>query len=102
MSDDYQIDIPPSFYALYTDARQRLTEPLPVLRQRYELCEDLAQHLVEQARTLAHGEAPRDDSLLMRFHAGLSSEDSGVSTAEAGWIVCRLAELLDWPMPSLG
>ena len=46
MSDDYQIHIPPSFFALYTDARQRLAEPIATVRERYEVCEDLANHLV--------------------------------------------------------
>ena len=45
--DDNQIIVPPSFIALFSDARQRLREPAAQVRQRYELCEDLACQLVE-------------------------------------------------------
>ena len=102
MTDDYQIDIPPSFLALHTDAsRQRLREPLAVVRARYDVCEDLAAHLVEHARILAHVEVPSEDEVLQRIHAGLRTPESGVSTPEARWIVLRLAELLGWQTPSL-
>ena len=36
---------------------------------------------------------------LRRIHAGLATPESGVSPAEAEWIVQRLAELLGWPGP---
>lgn len=100
MSDDYQIDIPPSFFAVYTDARQRLSEPIAVVRARYEVCEDLANHLVQHAQLLHHVEVPSEDEILLRIHAGLNSPDAGVSPAEAQWIVRRLAELLGWNCPS--
>lgn len=101
MSDDYQIDIPASFFAVYTDARQRLSEPMAVVRARYEVCEDLASHLVQHAQLLHHVEVPSEDEILRRIHAGLASPDAGVSNAEAQWIVRRLAELLGWPCPPL-
>ena len=47
---DNQILVPPSFMAVYTDTRGRLRESADVVRARYELCEDLAGHLVEQAQ----------------------------------------------------
>jgi hypothetical protein len=102
MSDDYQIHIPPSFFAVYTDARQRLREPLATVRARYEVCEDLANHLVQHAQLLHHAEVPSEEEILLRIHAGLNSPESGVSAAEAGWIVQRLAELLGWNCPLLG
>ena len=102
MSDDYQIDIPPSFFALFTNPhQQRLREPIETVRARYEACEDLATHLVEHARILAHVEVPSEDEVLHRIHAGLRSPDSGVSTDEARWVVLRLAELLSWQTPAL-
>lgn len=102
MSDDYQIDIPPSFFALYADRRQqRLREPIGLVRARYEACEDLATHLTEHARILAHVEVPSEDEVLQRIHAGLLSPESGVSVDEARWVVLRLAELLGWPTPAL-
>jgi hypothetical protein len=100
MSDDNQIFIPPSFFAVYSDARKRLLEPIGVVRERYEICEDLANHLVGHAQIQHHTEVPVESEILRRIHAGLAMPEAGVSSAEAGWIVQRLAELLGWP--SLG
>jgi len=97
MSDEYQIEIPPSFTALYTDARRRLTVPLRELRARYEACEDLANHLVDHARTLLFQLGVTEDDVLERCLRGLASEGSGVGPDEARWVVHRLAELLGWP-----
>jgi hypothetical protein len=99
MSDEYQIDIPPSFIALYTDKRQRLTVPLRTLRERYEICEDLANHMVEHARSMHHEHGLSEDELLARCGAGLLSADAGMSAQEGTWIVRRLAELLGWQHP---
>ena len=97
MCDEYQIEIPPSFCALYTDARQRLTEPLRVVRTRYEVCEDLSNHLVEHARTVLFQLGVTEDDVLVRCLLGLEAPESGVSPPEARWVVNRLAELLGWP-----
>ena len=35
------------------------------------------------------------------MHAGLAAEGSVVSPPEAGWIVQRVAELLEWRAPLL-
>lgn len=101
MDDDNQILMPPSFMAVYSDARQRLTEKAAVVRARYELCEDLAGHLVEHAQTLYHVQAPSEAEILRRIHASLCAAESGVSMPEAAWIVTRLAELLAWQCPEL-
>lgn len=101
MYDDNQIHVPPSFMAVYSDARGRLTESADAVRTRYELCEDLAGHLVEQAQTLYHVQAPSEAEILRRIHAGLCAAESGVPVPEATWITTRLAELLNWPCPEL-
>ena len=95
--DDYQIFIPPSFQALYVDARRRLTLPLPEYRLRYELCEDLAQMLVEPSQGLHHDQGVDEAMVLSRTERGLGAPDSGYSATEARWVVTRLAELLGWP-----
>lgn len=97
--DENQILIPPSFQALYTSARGRLTEPVATLRERYELCEDLAQQLVEHAQTVHFDQGVSEDLILQRVHAGLLGADSGVSGAEATWVATRLAELMRWDCP---
>lgn len=101
MDEGNQIHVPPSFMAVYSDARGRLTETADTVRQRYELCEDLAGHLVEHAQTLYHVQAPSEAEILRRIHAGLCTAESGVSAAEATWVATHLAELLAWPCPAL-
>lgn len=101
MDDDNQIHVPPSFMAVYTDARGRLTDKADAVRTRYELCEDLAGHLVEQAQILYHVQAPSEKEILQRMHAGLCTPESAMAPGEATWIVSRLAELLQWQCPEL-
>lgn len=101
MHDDNQILVPPSFIALHSDARERLLMPIGEVRARHELCEDLANHLVEHAQTLYHVQAPSEAEILRRIHAGLASAESSVSPPEAVWVTCRLAELLQWQCPAL-
>lgn len=96
---DSQIHIPPAFLALYSDRRQRLTAPPATVVQRHELCEDLAQMLMETARTQSHGGTVSEAAVLARCHAGLAQQDSGLSGPEAQWVIQRLAELLEWPIP---
>ena len=101
MDNENQITPPPSFLEVYSDQRGRLREPIDTVRARYELCEDLASALVDQAQTLYHVQAPSEAEILRRIHAGLCTAESGVSTAEATWVATRLAELLAWPCPEL-
>ena len=55
MDDSHQIDVPPSFTQLFTSpGGLRLTEPVAFVRERYELCEDMAQMLTEQASNTLH------------------------------------------------
>ncbi len=99
MSDDNQITVPPSFQDVYRDPQGRLRETPGRLRMRHELCEDLAQHLSEQAKTLHHDMGLSEDIVLQRMHEGLSREASGLHPPEAAWVVRRLAELAGWPVP---
>ena len=102
MTEEFQIHIPASFMALYVPpGKIKPTLGQRDLATRYELCEDLAGHLVEHAQTLYHVQAPSEAEILRRIHAGLCTAESGVSVAEATWIVRRLAELLNWQCPDL-
>ena len=102
MSDDYQIIIPPSFIELYSDRRRRLTVPLETLRDRYDLCEDLANQLVDFANGIHHDLGVAEDEVLARCRRGLLEKPSQVEAMEAHWIERRLAELLGWPWPEPG
>lgn len=97
MDDDAnQIDVPASFCALFSSPAGRLTEPIAVVRQRYELCEDLAQMLVDQAATLQFKTGRPEAEVLQGMEAGLTGDGAVVSVDEASWVIKRLAELLGW------
>jgi hypothetical protein len=99
MSDEDPIPVPPSFHAVHADARGRLRLPRDEFRARYELCEDLAQALVEQARALHMALGVTEGDVLERIARGLQAPDAGLGEGEAAWVPTRLAELLDWPWP---
>ena len=101
MDDTSQIQPTESFANLFRSRAGVLKTPIAEVVARYELCEDLACHLVEQAQTLYHVQAPSEAEILLRIHAGLSSPGAGTSPAEASWVVQRLAELLQWRCPEL-
>ncbi len=101
MSDESQVHIPPSFEAVHADARGRLTLRRDEFRARYELCEDMAQMLVEHSQAVHHDQGVSEDLVLARTGAGLASAESGFNPAEAAWVVTRLAELLGWPWAGL-
>ncbi|WP_294771804.1 ATPase with chaperone activity [uncultured Rhodoferax sp.] len=100
MSEGYQIEIPQSFLALYTDVRrQRLNAPWQEVAQRYELCEDLANLLTGTAKDMEFSLGIMPSDVLARCHQGLLGEVAVVTPPEAQWVVCRLAELLGWDLP---
>lgn len=101
MDDSSQILVPPSFAALFSDRVGRLKTPAAEIAARYELCEDLACHLVEQAQTVYHSGNASEEGVLLGFFAGLSDPGSVVQPGEARWVVQRLAELLEWRAPAL-
>ena len=98
MDDANQIQVPDSFLALYASrGGHRLTEPIAQVRARYELCEDLAQALTEQARITQFQLGITEQDVLEKMLQALTQEGSPVPANEAQWVVRRLAELLDWP-----
>lgn len=101
MDDTSQIQPPESFAALFRSRAGILKTPIAEVVARYELCEDLACHLVEQAQTLYHSGNSSEEGVLQGFYTAISGEGAPVSTAEAGWIIQRLAELLEWKAPQL-
>ncbi len=103
MDDSHQIEVPASFLRLYaTPSGHRLTEPMAFVRERYELCEDLAQMLSEQARAKLFELGVAESDVLEKMAQALSAEGSPVQPAEARWVVRRLAEVLQWPDPGEG
>lgn len=101
MSDEYQIEIPQSFLALYTDpGRSKPNAPREVVAARYELCEDLANLLTQTAPEIQFSLGVAESDVLLRCHRGLLGDDAVVAPPEAEWVVRRLAELLNWEQPA--
>ena len=97
MAFDNQIEIPASFMAMYvTPGHSRPNTAHQVVLDRYERCEDIACLLVESAQTMSFKENFSEREVLTRCYRGLIADSSNYTCQEAGWIVRRLAELLDW------
>lgn len=102
MSDQDQSVIPRSFVDLFVPAgATKPRESRAVIAARYELCEDMAQMLTEHAKMKQFELGVTAEDVLERVHRGLVEESSVVAADEAGWVICRLAELLHWPMPNM-
>jgi hypothetical protein len=98
MSADNQIVIPPAFIALFVPpGRSKPVETREHIAARHELCEDLAQMLMEPAQAQRFALCINEQEVLRRMHGGLLGDAAVVSADEARWVVCRLAELLGWP-----
>ncbi len=99
-SEDSQIVIPRAFIELFiAPGRVRPNEPREVIAARHEFCEDMAQMLTEHALDKLHELGITEGEVLARIALGLAADGSALSSAEAGWVVGRLAELLGWPQP---
>lgn len=100
MDESSQIEVPPSFVALFTvPGGHRLSQPLSAVRERYELCEDMAQMLCEQASAAAFKSGAPEGEVLAGMQAALSVEGGPLQADEPVWVVTRIAELLNWPLP---
>lgn len=100
MTEEFQIQIPASFMALFVPPGR--IKPLIGQREmaaRYELCEDMAQLLTEQAAQHQFQLGITEDLALERCLQGLLATPEVLSQSEARWVICRLAELLQWPRP---
>ena len=100
MSDENQIEIPPSFIALFVEpGRTKPNATRKTITERYEFCEALATMLVERAQTLQWQLSITEADVLEKLHAGLKGPDAPVPPEEGEWIIKRLAELLEWDRP---
>jgi hypothetical protein len=98
MVDPNQTLVPDSFVALFaTPGQSRPRESREFISGRYELCEDLANHLFEYARAQHLDLGISEDEVLRRCELGLRSDSSGLNEAEGVWVIRRLAELEGWP-----
>jgi hypothetical protein len=97
MSDDNQTIIPPSFIALFVEpGRSKPSATREHIYARYDLCEDLANLLTEQATNKLWELGITETDVLERIHQGLGDVDIGLTAVEAQWVILRLAEILGW------
>lgn len=100
MTDASQIEIPSSFVALFVlPGKTRPSASHAEVAARYELCEDLAQTLVPTATQLQLMRDLHASAVLAQCLQALNGPGAVVESAETRWVVCRLAELLDWDPP---
>jgi hypothetical protein len=96
MSEDNQIVIPESFLALYlSPGRSKPRAPHAEILARYELCEDMAQMLLDTANTKKWELGVETQDIVARIQQGLQGGEAGLNETEAQWIAQRLAELMD-------
>jgi len=97
MYEEYQIEIPQSFMALFVDpGRAKPNAPRHEIAARYELCEDLANMLTESAWNMIFSVGVNEREVLERCRVGLTGDVVVVTAPEADWVVLRLTELLGW------
>ena len=102
MSEGNQIHLPESFTALYVPpGKIKPSIGQREMAERYELCEDLANLLTEKAANMQFTLGITEELVLQQCELGLLADPAVVSPVEARWVVCRLAELLNWPMDQL-
>jgi len=98
---DCQTLIPSSFIELSCPSTGIRKKPeWATMAERHELCEDMAQLLTEQARQALVKLGITEADVLRKMLQGLLTEEARLSEMEALWVVCRLAELLQWPLPA--
>jgi hypothetical protein len=97
MSDDNQILILSSFVALFIEpGRTKPNATKEYIFERYDLCEDMATMLTEQASNKLWELGITEADVLERIHRGLIDPQLGLSEGESTWVIQRLAEILGW------
>ena len=100
MSEGNQLFIPPTFLALYLmPGAHKPSASQAHIAARYELCEDLAQMLTSTAAELQLRSDANSAQVLQHCLDGLCGPDAVMEEDHARWVVCRLAELMQWPAP---
>ena len=99
--DESQLLVPESFAELFiTPGQRKPSIDRAALAEKFELCEDMAQMLTEHASQVLVKLGITEGDVLGRMLQGLVAEEGRLSEGEALWVVSRLAELLQWPLPA--
>ncbi len=101
MSEGNQLFIPATFLALYmAPGAHKPSAAQAHIAAHYELCEDLAQMLTGTATELQLRSDADSAQVLQRCLDGLCGPEAVIDEGQARWVVCRLAELMQWPAPA--
>ena len=96
MSHDALLEIPKSFTVLYSDvAPQSRYAPRDLVAIRYKVCEEMTEMLMEIAQYMLTSLGFPKEDVLARCQRGLNKRGSAVTEYESGWVISRLAELLN-------
>ena len=85
-----------AFVEMYAADARAARDIGPVIGERYELCEQLAQALARQLTEIEQDTGLPSHTVRERVREGLLRQDAIVTEAEAQWVMARLGDLLDW------
>jgi hypothetical protein len=85
-----------AFVEMYAADTRAARDIGPVIGERYELCEHLAQALSRELAGLGHNIGLPTHLVRERVREGLMRQEAIVTEPEAQWVMARLADLLDW------
>ena len=85
-----------AFVEMYATDPRIAREIGPVIGERYELCEKLAQALARQLTDMEQATGVPTRSVRERVQAGLMRREAIVTEPEAQWVMARLSDLMGW------
>lgn len=94
---DSQIVVPDSFIQLFSRPGRLRPDASPEhIALRYEICDDMAAMLCDEAKDAQWRLGITEADVLDKTFDGLASGTVPLTEPEARWVTCRLAELLGW------
>ena len=85
-----------AFVEMYAADPRAAREIGPVIGERYDLCEHLAQALARQLTDMEQSTGLPSHLVRERVQAGLMRQEAIVTEPEAQWVMARLSDLLGW------
>ncbi|MFM7705400.1 MAG: hypothetical protein ACKO6D_10920 [Rubrivivax sp.] len=85
-----------AFVEMYAADRRTAREIGPVIGERYDLCEHLAQALARQLTEMEAATGLPSHAVRERVRTGLMRQGAIVTEPEAQWVMARLSGLLSW------
>ncbi|WP_157201889.1 hypothetical protein [Massilia sp. Root335] len=74
----------------------------PELYERWRICEEIAQQLTIKSRDSKEGKRSHmSESAILEQYLPWLTQTNLTTEAEARWVILRVAEILEWPIPPL-